>query len=138
MAGGLQRLAALDEPVAAGNVALPTLSEHVDKAWNRALLCGEAIFELGYEIERRLAAIVAADVVGYSRLMGVDEVATLSALRSRRAVIIDPAIAEFGGRIVKTTGDGLLIELPSVVAAVECAVGIQAAMWKAATAIIWS
>lgn len=83
------------------------------------------------KIERRLAAIVAVDVVGYSRLMGVDEVSTLSALRSRRAAIIDPTIAEFGGRIVKTTGDGLLVELPSVVAAVECAVRIQAAMLNA-------
>ena len=78
--------------------------------------------------ERRLAAIVAMDVVGYSRLMGVDEVATLGALRSRRAEIIDPTIKEFGGRIVKTTGDGLLVELPSVVSAVECAVRVQASM----------
>jgi len=83
------------------------------------------------KIERRLAAIVAMDIVGYSRLMGVDEAGTLNALRSRRANIIDPSIAEFGGRIVKTTGDGLLVELPSVVAAVKCAVQVQAAMRKA-------
>ena len=83
------------------------------------------------KIERRLAAIVAMDIVGYSRLMGVDEAGTLNALRSRRAAIIDPSIAEFGGRIVKTTGDGLLVELPSVVAAVKCAVQVQAAMTKA-------
>ena len=75
--------------------------------------------------QRRLAAIVAADVVGYSRLMGADETGTLAALRSHRSELIDPLIARHGGRIVKTTGDGLLLEFPSVVAAVEFAIAAQ-------------
>jgi class 3 adenylate cyclase/TolB-like protein/Tfp pilus assembly protein PilF len=79
-------------------------------------------------VERRLAAILAADVVGYSRLMGADEVGTLRALKTLRKDAIDPAIAGHGGRIVKTTGDGLLAEFPSVVDAVACAVTIQRRM----------
>jgi TolB-like protein/class 3 adenylate cyclase len=78
--------------------------------------------------QRRLAAIVSADVAGYSRLMGRDESGTLAALKSIRQEIIDPAIASHGGRIVKTTGDGLLLEFPSVVNAVRCAVEVQTAM----------
>ena len=66
-------------------------------------------------IERRLAAIFAADVAGYSRLMGADEAGTFARLRELRRELIDPKIAEHRGRIVKTTGDGLLIEFPSVV-----------------------
>src|SRR5205814_5886646 len=66
---------------------------------------------------RKLAAIIAADVVGYSRLMGGDEAGTLAALKTHRRELIDPKIAEHQGRIVKTTGDGLLIEFPSVVEA---------------------
>ena len=73
---------------------------------------------------RRLAAVLAADIAGYSRLMGADEVGTVQALRDHRAAA-DPLIAEHGGRVVKTTGDGLLIEFGSVVAAVECALGLQ-------------
>src|SRR5215470_5377701 len=73
---------------------------------------------------RRLAAILAADVAGYSRLMGADEAGTAQALRKHRAAA-DPIIAEHGGRIVKTTGDGVLIEFSSVVGAVECALGLQ-------------
>ena len=73
---------------------------------------------------RRLAAILSADVVGYSRLMGLDEAGTVEALREHR-VAADPIIAEHGGRIVKTTGDGVLIEFGSVVGAVECALGLQ-------------
>ena len=73
---------------------------------------------------RRLAAILAADVVGYSRLMGVDEVGTVRALREHRSAA-DPLIAQHGGRIVKTTGDGVLIEFGSVVGAVECALALQ-------------
>lgn len=76
-------------------------------------------------IQRRLAAIVAADVVGYSRLMGADETGTLAALRAHRAKLIDPLIDKHGGRIVKTTGDGLLLEFPSVVSAVEFAIATQ-------------
>ena len=71
--------------------------------------------------QRRLAAIFCADVVGFSRLVGKDETDTLSRLKALRAGLIDPAIAEHGGRIVKTTGDGLLLEFPSVVDAVRCA-----------------
>jgi class 3 adenylate cyclase/TolB-like protein/Flp pilus assembly protein TadD len=79
-------------------------------------------------IERRLAAILAADVVGYSRLMGADEVGTLRALKAVRKDLVDRAIAAHGGRIVKTTGDGLLAEFASVVGAVTCAVTIQRGM----------
>src|SRR5215472_3505025 len=73
---------------------------------------------------RRLAAILAADIVGYSRLMGADEVGTVQALREHRSAA-DPVIAQHGGRVVNTTGDGLLIEFGSVVGAVECALGLQ-------------
>ena len=76
---------------------------------------------------RRLAAILAADVVGYSRLMGEDEAGTARAVREHREAA-RPIVAGLGGRIVKTTGDGLLLEFPSVVAAVECAVLIQKLM----------
>jgi class 3 adenylate cyclase len=78
-------------------------------------------------VGRRLAAIVAADVAGYSRLMGLDEVGTARTLREHRAVT-DALVSKHGGRIVKTTGDGVLIEFPSVVDAVECAVAVQAVM----------
>ena len=74
---------------------------------------------------RRLAAIVSLDVAGYSRLMGVDDSGTLAALKAHRRELIDPKIAEHDGRIVKTTGDGLLLEFSSVVDAVRCAVEIQ-------------
>jgi adenylate cyclase len=77
---------------------------------------------------RRLAAIVSADVVGYSRLMGRDESGTLAALKGHRGELIDPKITEYGGRIVKTMGDGLLLEFPSVVDAVRCAVDVQRGM----------
>src|SRR5208283_5235890 len=76
---------------------------------------------------RRLAAILAADVVGYSRLMGEDEAGTALAVREHRDAA-RPIVAGLGGRIVKTTGDGLLLEFPSVVAAVECAIAIQKLM----------
>src|SRR5438552_7163772 len=75
--------------------------------------------------QRRLAAIISADVAGYSRLMGKDESRTLAALKAHRRELIDPKIAEHKGRIVKTTGDGLLLEFPSVVEAVACAVAVQ-------------
>src|SRR5499433_1045674 len=75
-------------------------------------------------VERRLAAILAADMAGYSRLMGLDEAGTARALREHRADA-DPLIAQHGGRVVKTTGDGVLIEFGSVVGAVQCAVGLQ-------------
>ena len=78
--------------------------------------------------ERRLAAILATDVVGYSRLMGGDEEGTLTALKSLRKSLIDPKSAEYRGRIVKTTGDGALVEFASTVDAVRCAIDIQRAM----------
>ena len=77
---------------------------------------------------RRLAAILAADVAGYSRLMGADEEGTLERLKALRGELLDPKIAEHHGRIVKTTGDGLLVEFASVVDAVRCAVEVQQAM----------
>ena len=79
-------------------------------------------------MERRLAAILAADVVGYSRLMGVNEVGTLTGLKTHRAELIDPTIAHYQGRIVKLTGDGMLVEFASVVGAVECALDVQRGM----------
>ncbi len=77
------------------------------------------------KIDRRLAAILSADVVGYSRLMGADEAGTLGALRTHRAELIDPTIAAHNGRVVKVMGDGLLVEFASAIDAVECAVAVQ-------------
>ncbi|QDW37829.1 adenylate/guanylate cyclase domain-containing protein [Bradyrhizobium sp. KBS0727] len=79
-------------------------------------------------IERKLAAILAADVAGYSRLMGADEEGTLARLKACRRELMDPEIAEHRGRVVKTTGDGILIEFPSVVDAVRCAMDVQRGM----------
>src|SRR6266700_642331 len=79
-------------------------------------------------VERRLAAILAADVAGYSRLMGEDEEGTLAALKAIRRELSDPKVKEHRGRIVKTTGDGMLVEFASVVDAVRCAVELQRAM----------
>jgi adenylate cyclase len=77
---------------------------------------------------RRLTAILAADVAGYSRLMSADEEDTHERLKALRRELVDPKIAEHHGRIVKTTGDGMLVELASVVDAVRCAVDVQQAM----------
>jgi TolB-like protein/class 3 adenylate cyclase len=79
----------------------------------------------GGRVERRLAAVLAADVAGYSRLMSADELGTLEALKEIRRKIIDPTIGSHKGRIVKTTGDGLLVEYASAVDAVTCAVAVQ-------------
>ena len=79
-------------------------------------------------MERRLAAVLAADVAGYSRLMGADEIGTLEALKAHRREVVDPAIREHKGRIVKTTGDGMLVEFASVVDAVTCAMAVQEKM----------
>ena len=76
-------------------------------------------------VERKLTAILATDVVGYSRLMGVDEAGTRARFNAHLDELIEPAIASRRGRIVKTTGDALLVEFASVVDAVECAVAIQ-------------
>ncbi len=86
-------------------------------------------------MQRRLAAIMAADVTAYSRLMGANEMGTLTSLKSHRRELIDPAIAEHRGRIVKTTGDGMLVEFASVVDAVSCAVNIQRGMVRRNAAI---
>src|SRR5215813_976121 len=77
---------------------------------------------------RRLAAILAADVAGYSRLIGADESGTLQALKAIRVELVDPTIAAHNGRLVKTTGDGLLVEFGSVVDALRCATEMQAGM----------
>ena len=86
-------------------------------------------------VERKLAAILAADVAGYSRLMGADEEGTLARLKAHRRELIDPKIVEHRGRIVKTTGDGLLVEFASVVDAVRYAVEVQRKMAERNTAI---
>src|ERR1700749_5278356 len=78
--------------------------------------------------KRKLAAILAADVVGYSRLAGADEDRTLARLRSLRSDLIDPTIAVHAGRVVKRTGDGALVEFRSVVDAVRCAIEVQHGM----------
>ena len=82
----------------------------------------------GERVERRLAAVLAADIAGYSRLMGDNELGTLEALKAHRREVIDPAIASHKGRIVKTTGDGMLMEFASAVDAVTCAMAVQAQM----------
>jgi adenylate cyclase len=79
-------------------------------------------------VVRKLAAILAADVVGYSRLIGADEEGTLKRLAARRKQLIDPKIAEYQGRVVKLMGDGILIEFPSAVAALRCAIDVQRAI----------
>jgi len=86
-------------------------------------------------VERRLAAILAADIAGYSRLMGQDEAGTLARFKLHRRELIDAKITEHKGRIVKTTGDGMLIEFPSVVEAVACALAIQRGMSERDTGI---
>lgn len=79
-------------------------------------------------VDRRLAAILAADVAGYSRLMGADEEGTLARLKAIRSVLVDPTIAAYRGRIVKTTGDGVLVEFASAVDAARSALEIQRKM----------
>jgi class 3 adenylate cyclase len=81
-------------------------------------------------LQRRLAAILSADVVGYSRLMGLDEAGTLSRLNALRRELINPTIAAHSGRIVKLMGDGALVEFASAVDAVTCAIEIQRQVWK--------
>src|SRR5277367_1246206 len=88
----------------------------------------DPIPESSRQPDRRLAAIVAADVVGYSRLMETDEAGTLARLKTVRLELIDPAIARCKGRIIKTTGDGMLVEFQSVTEALRCAVDFQERM----------
>src|SRR6516162_568725 len=80
------------------------------------------------QVKRKLAAILAADIAGYSRLMGADEVGTLARLKEYRRELIDPKNKEYRGRVVKTTGDGILTEFPSVVDAVSCSIDVQQGM----------
>src|SRR5438874_3337556 len=82
----------------------------------------------GKRVERRLVAVLAADVAGYSRLMGADEEGTLAQLKACRKALVDPKIAEHRGHIVKTTGDGMLVEFASAVDAARCAVEVQRGM----------
>ena len=82
------------------------------------------------DIQRRLAAFVAADVVGYSRLMGADEAGTLAAMRAHRAELWNPTIERYGGRRVGTAGDSILVEFASAVAAVESSIVVQRRMAK--------
>ena len=120
-----------------------TLRAHL-AGWNRDLSAGwwrDAVWycwqslreaDLTSErLDRRLSAILAADVAGYSRLMGLDEEGTLAQLKNHRVNLIDPKIAEHRGRIVRTTGDGMLAEFASAVDAARCAVDIQLAMASA-------
>jgi adenylate cyclase len=90
----------------------------------------------GDRAERRLAAILAADVAGNSRLIGADEGGSLRALKAIRAELIDPKIAEHRGRLVKTAGDGLLVEFGSVVDALRCAIEVQRAMTERNSAVL--
>ena len=93
--------------------------------WIRQILLTRRAILAGEPVERRLAAVLAADVAAYSRLMGRDEERTLANLKSFRKTLIDPAIAAHRGRIVKTTGDGMLVEFASAVDAARCAVEVQ-------------
>jgi adenylate cyclase len=80
------------------------------------------------QVKRKLAAILAADIAGYSRLMGADEAGTLARLKEHRRELIDPKNKQYRGRVVKTTGDGILIEFPSVVDAISCSIEVQQGM----------
>jgi class 3 adenylate cyclase len=117
-------------------VCFLTHSGHSHQHDNGSLDCynGRSISRAGRyvvsseRVKRRLAAVLAADVAGYSRLMGRDEEGTLAQLKSFRKSLVDPAIAEHGGRIVKTTGDGMLVEFASAVGAACCAIDVQRGM----------
>src|SRR5450755_3487122 len=90
----------------------------------------EGITVTRQRVERRLSAVLAADVAGYSRLMGADEEGTLARLKAIRKTLVDPTIAVHRGRIVKTTGDGVLVEFASAVDAARCSVEVQGEMVK--------
>src|SRR5207247_7804274 len=107
----------------------PTLNSIAQQKAIVSALCGARHGPMAMaSVERKLVAVLAADVVGYSRLMEVDEAGTLARLKTHRLELIDPAIAEHRGRIIKTTGDGLLVEFQSVVDAVQCAGEVQRRM----------
>src|SRR3954468_7857082 len=108
----------------------PGTQKHRDRVGTDAVGCAfictqQGGFVSGERVERRLAAVLAADVAGYSRLMGRDEEGTLARLKSVRKSLVDPAIAAHRGRIVKTTGDGMLVEFASAVDAARCAMELQ-------------
>src|SRR5262245_24475324 len=107
---------------------LPLLSTR--ESWYHPRLNSGAFFMAEGRVDRRLAAILAGDVAGYSRLMGADEEGTLSRLNAHRRDFLEPKIADHRGRIVKRTGDGILIEFASVIDAVRCAVEIQQGMFE--------
>ena len=107
---------------------LPQRPVPVKRAARLLHLASEAIVVAEERVERRLAAILCADVAGYSRLMGIDEEGTLAALKAHRRELLDPVIAQHLGRVVKTTGDGMLIEFASVVDAVRGAAAVQEQM----------
>jgi Adenylate cyclase, family 3 (some proteins contain HAMP domain) len=102
------------------NALAPQYDDEGRTLWRRALP--------GTDVQRRLAAILAADVVGYSRLMSMDEEGTLARLKATRRETIDPLIVGNRGRLVKLTGDGALVEFASAVDAVRCAIAIQDAI----------
>src|SRR5450432_276913 len=111
---------------------LDTMDEQQDRSIrrfpSRATAHAERPLTADQHLTRRLAAILAADVAGYTRLMGEDETGTLLQLNAVWSEVFDPAVAQFRGRIVKTMGDGALVEFASAVDAVTCAVAIQSAM----------
>ncbi len=123
--GTIPRRGRFETGLAQSSANSPLTECGVGSACNRVepMIAGEQ-----HGVSRRLAAILAADVAGYSRLMEGDEVATLSALKAHRRDLVDPAIAGHHGRIVKTTGDGMLVEFHSIVDAVACAVAVQRGM----------
>src|SRR6266498_646360 len=107
----------------------------VGSCYHSVLPTGAPLLSTVERVERRLTAILAADVAGYSRLMGSDEEGTLAQLKAHRRAVVDPKIAEHRGRIVKTTGDGMLVEFASVVDALRCAVEVQRGMAERNAAI---
>ena len=117
-----------DRPFHSSGIARILAPELIPAKDNGYVMIAAAGGGMKQPVERRLAAILAADVVAYSRLMGADEEGTLERLKGIRRQLIDPKIREHRGRIVKTTGDGILAEFPSVVDAVRCAAELQRAM----------
>jgi adenylate cyclase len=110
-----------------------SLNGHSSEAWlsfNRSLEVG-ATGMAAQRVSRRLAAVLAADVVGYSRLIGRDEVGTLAVIKARRKELLRPLLAKHEGRVFKFTGDGVLVEFASAVNAVDCAVALQQGMIEA-------
>src|ERR1700675_799509 len=110
-----------------GLSALRVMCDNAGHLVSRLGRAGEQMMDETPSMKRRLAAILAADIAGYSRLMGEDEAATVRDLKGHQAVIL-PLVGRYGGRIIDTAGDGILAEFPSVIGATECAVEIQRVM----------